>query len=180
MICRLCEEIMEVFTSDKDDKHIFMCPCCGSIYLPEETRDKRIKEYENYYGNFFPVRGNVPTESQVSYAKFLCGKLYLKNINMYYLSKVEMIEFISYLKSACDVWEEIKRQNKKLKSIKSKEEPEQNSENTNKTCTTAFEEREDVINIDNIIKNKQEELHDLMDNVKEIIEKTKERKMAIQ
>lgn len=157
-----------------------MCPYCGSIYLPEETRDKRIREYGGCYGNIVPLRSDIPTNKQILYAEFLCEKLHLKYTNMYYMSKNEMIEFISYLKNAYDMQESIIKNFKKYVKLKSKEKSKKNNISTDKEYSVNFERREDVIAICRDIKTKRIEFNNLMNDIEKMIEEMDERKIVTQ
>ncbi len=99
--CGLCGREMTVFTS-QDDKKILMCPCCGSIYLPVGTRDKRVIDYEYSYSGTFLPSGDMPSHKQASYVKVLCSKLNMEEIDVYSMTKEEATSLISELKEKVD------------------------------------------------------------------------------
>ena len=96
--CRVCGESMTNFIS-QDNKIIYMCPCCGNLYLPIETRNKRVRDYTYFdTGNFEP-KGNFPTVKQRCYLEFLMKSLGIeKKINIFSLTKYKAQQLISALK----------------------------------------------------------------------------------
>jgi hypothetical protein len=78
--CEMCGRDMTKFSS-QDNKCIFMCPCCGSLYLPSNTRNNRVRSYEYSIGTFVPD-GDMPTYKQASYLRILAEQLNL-DIDIY-------------------------------------------------------------------------------------------------
>jgi hypothetical protein len=73
--CDNCTTVMEEFVSI-NKKSIYMCPYCGSLYLPSETRNNNVSEYESSYGAFIGSKCyNLPTKKQMSYLKYLAKEL---------------------------------------------------------------------------------------------------------
>lgn len=95
--CSFCKREMTEFVS-QDKKSIFMCPCCGEIHLPVQTRNNKVKDYtyNKTYG-IFMSSGDMPTDSQVSYLRFLLSELH-KTYDIYSLTKREAGVLISSLK----------------------------------------------------------------------------------
>ena len=97
--CTICGENMTKFIS-QDNQLIFMCSCCGSLYLPYGTRNDRVNNYiyRDWQG-IFESEGNFPTVQQCSYLKFLMKSLGVKSkINVYSLTKYQAQKLISALK----------------------------------------------------------------------------------
>lgn len=99
--CDLCGREMTVFAS-QERKVILMCPCCGSVYLPKETRNKRVSDYKYSYGGTFLPSGDMPTQKQISYIKVLCNQLNLEEVDAYSMTKEEARILISELKEKAD------------------------------------------------------------------------------
>jgi hypothetical protein len=100
--CGICGREMTLFIS-QDDKAILMCSCCGSIYLPVETRDKRIVGYDYSCDGTFIPNGDIPSYKQASYLKILCNQLNLEEVDVYSMTKEEVTNLISELKQRKDV-----------------------------------------------------------------------------
>lgn len=95
--CELCGKNMDIFVSE-NKKVIFMCPCCGFIYLPNNTRNTRVTDYVCNYGCSFEPSGDMATIKQASYLKGLANQLNINLTNIYALSRIEVNELISRLK----------------------------------------------------------------------------------
>lgn len=94
--CLFCYEgVYEEFVS-KDGKKILMCPSCGCIKIPFETRNKRVIDYQcNSMFTFTPIIDKA-TYKQASYLMALSKQLNME-IDISSLTKDEAKILISEL-----------------------------------------------------------------------------------
>lgn len=99
--CEFCSTNMEDFVSD-NKKHIYMCPYCGCLYLPNDTRNNNVREYECSYGNFIKSNCyNLPTQKQMSYLKYLIKELNYE-VDLTKITKFDAVLLITELKEKFD------------------------------------------------------------------------------
>lgn len=104
--CEYCITIMEEFVST-NGKKIYMCPYCGSLYLPVNTRNNNVDSYEASYGGFIASKCyGLPTQKQMSYLKYLTKELNYE-IDLTKITKYGAIGLITELKSKLDEKEKL-------------------------------------------------------------------------